>query len=158
MTTDPGLVRMLTFIKTYQQQHPHKSAIKIVRELRAYTKPGYTSTFWKLVAGHNPRFVKGELDDETVVMAERTVDFAHLIAALSDQFRGGNLMSRLADRFFYLRSRLFSQIPYDTREFTAAIGDTAQPIEMYLAKYGSEIYDRDKLQKMLPTLARISDA
>ncbi|NEQ33788.1 MAG: hypothetical protein F6K04_22800 [Leptolyngbya sp. SIO4C5] len=157
MTTDPGLTKMLAFIGSYQQQRPQQTAAAIVRELRAYTKPGYTSTFWELVAGYNPDFVKGELDDETVIMAGQAVDFAHLIAALSDQFVGGNLVSRLADRFFYLRSHLFSNIPYDTREFTAAIGDTAQPIEMYLAKYGSDTYDRAKLQQMLRSFASDKD-
>ncbi|MEO1127660.1 MAG: hypothetical protein AAFX95_26800, partial [Cyanobacteria bacterium J06639_16] len=69
MTTDPALAKMLQFIVAYQQARPNSSSPELVRELRAYTKPGYASRFWEFVAGDNPDFISGELDNETVVMA-----------------------------------------------------------------------------------------
>ena len=157
MTPHPTLVKMLRFIETYQRQRPEKPTAEIVRDLRAYTKPGYATTFWELVAGDNPEFISGELDNENVVLASQAIDFAHFIAALSDQFVGGNLISTLADGFFYLRSKASGDLPYDSREFTAAIGDTAQPIEIYLSKYGNSTYNRDHLAKQLQGLASDKD-
>lgn len=157
MATNPTLAQMLQFIDAYQQQRPHQSSRAIARELRAYTKPGYASKFWEAVAGDNPDFVQGTLNNEAVTIAEEAVDFAHLIAALSDQFMGGNVISWVADRYFLIRSKLFRDLPYDTREFTAAIGDTAQPIEVYLSKYGSTTYNPEQLAILLRGLASEKD-
>lgn len=157
MAPHSALAKMLRFIEAYQRQRPDKPAADIVRDLRAYTKPSYATTFWELVAGDNPEFISGELDNEEVVLADQAIDFAHFIAALSDQFVGGNLVSTLADGFFYLRSKAIGDLPYDSREFTAAIGDTAQPIEIYLAKYGNSNYNREQLAKQLRGLASDKD-
>lgn len=157
MPIDPVLDKMLKFIAAYQQQNADKSSPEIIRELRAYTKPGYTSKFWELVAGDNPDFISGELDNEDVILAKQEIDFAHFIAALSDQFFGGSLFANFVDGFFYLSSKLLNRLPYDSREFTSAIGDTAQPITVYLSKYGSSKYNQGQISTLLRVLASDKD-
>ncbi|MEM7066978.1 MAG: hypothetical protein AAF572_27920 [Cyanobacteria bacterium P01_B01_bin.77] len=152
-----NLEKMLQFIDEYQQQRPQKSSIQIVRSLRAYTRASYANKFWEIVAGSNPDFVKGELDDQTVVLMEQSIDFAHFIAALSDQTWGGNLQSTLSDGVLWLSSKLMTGRGYDSREYTAAIGDTAQPIEVYLDKYGRQTYQPDQLTDLLNKFASDQD-
>ena len=149
MSNHPLLKKMLMFIEDYQQNNPDKSSREIVRELRSYTRPRYASRFWELVAGDNPDFVRGELDSEQVIIAGQEIDFAHFIAVLSDQFPGGNLASTLADGFFWLQSLLLEGMPYDSREFTSAIGDTAQAIETYISRHGMSSYQPDRLANLL---------
>lgn len=157
MTSKPVLEKMLGFIDTYQQQRLHLSSINVVRSLRAYTRPSYASKFWELVAGKNPDFVKGELDDQSAVMMDKEIDFAHFMAALSDQAWGGNLFSTLSDGALWLASKVVTGHGYDSREYTAAIGDTAQPIEIYLDKHGGKQYDASLLQDMLGKFASVKD-
>ncbi len=152
-----NLDKMLQFIDDYQQQRPQESSIQVVRSLRAYTRASYANTFWEMVAGSNPDFVKGELDDQTVVLMEQPIDFAHFIAALSDQAWGGNLLSTLSDGALWLTSKVMTGRGYDSREYTAAIGDTAQPIEVYLDQYGPETYQPDELTRLLNQFASEQD-
>ena len=152
-----NLDKMLQFINDYQQQRPQESSIQVVRSLRAYTRASYASKFWEIVAGSNPDFVKGELDDQSVVLMGQSIDFAHFIAALSDQTWGGNLGSTLSDGFLWLTSKAFTGRGYDSREYTAAIGDTAQPIEVYLDKYGPKVYDPENFNKLLGKFASGQD-
>ncbi|MEM9483913.1 MAG: hypothetical protein AAGA83_09510 [Cyanobacteria bacterium P01_F01_bin.116] len=152
-----NLDKMLRFIDDYQQQRPEESSIQVVRSLRAYTRASYANKFWEIVAGSNPTFVKGELDDQTIVLMGQSIDFAHFIAALSDQTWGGNLKSILSDGVLWLSSKLLTGRGYDSREYTAAIGDTAQPIEVYLDKYGPQTYDAEKLSKLMTNFASDQD-
>lgn len=152
-----NLDKMLQFIDEYQQQRPQKSSIQIVRSLRSYTRASYASKFWEIVAGSNPDFIKGELDDQTVVLMAQSIDFAHFVAALSDQTWGGNLQSTLSDGLLWLSSKLVTGRGYDSREYTAAIGDTAQPIEVYLDKYGRQTYHPDQLTDLLNKFASDQD-
>ncbi|MEO0455685.1 MAG: hypothetical protein AAF152_03765 [Cyanobacteria bacterium P01_A01_bin.114] len=153
----PALDKMLGFIDAYQQQRSHLSSINVVRSLRAYTRPTYASKFWELVAGKNPDFIKGELDDQSVVIMGKEIDFAHFIAALSDQSWGGNLFSTLSDGALWIASKVATGHGYDSREYTAAIGDTAQPIEVYLDKHGGKHYDASALQDLLSKFASVKD-
>lgn len=157
MSAESALSKMLRFIDDYQRQRPEQSSIAIVRELRAYTRESYANRFWELVAGSNPDFVAGELDNQTVVIAGQSIDFAHFMAALSDQAWGGNVWSTLVDGFLWATSRLISGYGYDSREYTAAIGDTAQPIEIYLDKYGGDVYKVDELADLLGKFASAQD-
>lgn len=152
-----NLDKMLRFIDDYQQQRPAESSIQVVRSLRAYTRASYANKFWEIVAGSNPTFVKGELDDQTVVLMGQSIDFAHFIAALSDQTWGGNLKSTFSDGILWLSSKLLTGRGYDSREYTAAIGDTAQPIEVYLDKYGPHTYDTKKLSQLMNNFASDQD-
>lgn len=154
---EANLAKMLQFIDDYQQQRPQESSIQVVRSLRAYTRASYADKFWELVAGSNPTFMKGELDNQSVVLMDQSIDFAHFIAALSDQTWGGNLRSTLSDGFLWLTSKAFTGKGYDSREYTAAIGDTAQPIEVYLDKYGPHVYQPDQLSKLLGKFASAQD-
>lgn len=149
MSSHPLLIKMLQFIENYQRQQPEKSSSEIVRELRAYTRSRYVGRFWELVAGESPDFVRGELDSEQVSLAGEEIDFAHFIAVLSDQFPGGNLASAIVDSFFWLQSLVFDGVPYDSREFTSAIGDTAQAIDTYLARYGDTSFQAERLESLL---------
>ncbi|NEP55234.1 MAG: hypothetical protein F6K65_43220 [Moorea sp. SIO3C2] len=110
-----------------------------------------------MVAGSNPDFVSGELDDQTVVFMGQNIDFAHFIAALSDQAWGGNVLSVLSDGALWLTSKVVTGHGYDSREYTAAIGDTAQPIEIYLNKYGPDSYQPDVLADLLSKFASDQD-
>ncbi|NEP15606.1 MAG: hypothetical protein F6J97_01740 [Leptolyngbya sp. SIO4C1] len=157
MSENLALAKMLQFIESYQQQRPHLASIEVVRSLRAYTRPGYASKFWELVAGGNPEFVSGELDNQTVQLAGREIDFAHFMAALSDQAWGGNVFSTLSDGALWLTSKLVTGHGYDSREYTAAIGDTAQPVEIYLDKVGTGRYDAAALQDLLGKFASDQD-
>lgn len=152
-----SLEKMLRFIDDYQQQRPQDSSIQVVRSLRAYTRASYANKFWEIVAGSNPSFVKGELDDQTVVLMGQSIDFAHFIAALSDQTWGGNLQSTISDGVLWLTSKAVTGRGYDSREYTATIGDTAQPIEVYLDKYGPSNYQPDKLAHLLSQFASAQD-
>ena len=152
-----SLEKMLRFIDDYQQQRSQQSSIQIVRSLRAYTRASYASKFWEIVAGSNPDFVKGELDDQTVVIMGQSIDFAHFMAALSDQTWGGNLRSTLSDAALWLSSKAVTGRGYDSREYTAAIGDTAQPIEVYLDKHGGQTYQPDVLTDLLTKFASEQD-
>ena len=149
MSSHPLLIKMLKFIEDYQRQQPNKSSSEIVRELRAYTRSRYVGRFWELVAGESPDFVRGELDSEQVSLAGEEIDFAHFIAVLSDQFPGGNLASTIVDSFFWLQSLVFDGVPYDSREFTSAIGDTGQAIDTYLARYGDTSFQAERLESLL---------
>lgn len=149
MSGHPLLVKMLRFIEDYQRRQPDKSSPEIVRDLRAYTRPRYVGRFWELVAGESPEFVKSELDSEQVSLTGKDIDFAHFIAVLSDQFPGGNLASAIVDGFFWLQSLLFDGVPYDSREFTSAIGDTGQAIDTYLARYGDSSVQAERLESLL---------
>jgi hypothetical protein len=151
------LADMLRFIDTYQQQRPHLAAIDVVRELRAYTKPAYAGRFWEMVAGNHPDFVKAELDNHETVLAGKAMDFAHLIAALSDQAWGGNTVSKATDGLFWLSSKVLTGRGYDSREYTGAIGDTGQPIEVYLDKHGAKLFDAHKLADTLRRFASDQD-
>lgn len=157
MSSHPLLGKMLRFIEDYQRRHSHKSSAEIAQELRAYTRPRYANQFWELVAGDNPDFVRGELDNEEVIIAGQEIDFAHFIAVLSDQFPGGNFASAVVDGFFFVQSFLLDGLPYDSREFTSAIGDTAQAIETYLSRYGSSIYYSERLASILQRQASDMD-
>ena len=152
-----SLDKMLRFIDDYQQQRPQASSIQIVRSLRAYTRASYANRFWEMVAGSNPNFIKGELDDQTVVLMGQSIDFAHFIAALSDQTWGGNWKSTLSDGALWLSSKVFTGRGYDSREYTAAIGDTAQPIEVYLDKYGIQTYKPAQLSELRTKFASDQD-
>ena len=152
-----NLDKMLQFIDNYQQQRSQKSSIQIVRSLRAYTRASYANKFWEIVAGSNPDFVKGELDDQSVVLMGQSIDFAHFMAALSDQMWGGNLSSTLSDGVLWLTSKMMTGRGYDSREYTAAIGDTAQPIEVYLDKYGPKTYQPEILDDLLSKFASKQD-
>ncbi|MEM1252061.1 MAG: hypothetical protein AAGI69_06475 [Cyanobacteria bacterium P01_H01_bin.21] len=152
-----NLEKMLQFIDDYQQQRSQKSSIQVVRSLRAYTRASYANKFWEIVAGSNPDFVKGELDDQSVVLMGQSIDFAHFMAALSDQMWGGNLRSTLSDGVLWLTSKLMTGRGYDSREYTAAIGDTAQPIEVYLDKYGPQTYQPEVLNELLSKFASEQD-
>ena len=152
-----SLEKMLRFIDDYQQQRSQQSSIQIVRSLRAYTRASYASKFWEIVAGSNPDFVKGELDDQTVVIMGQSIDFAHFMAALSDQTWGGNIRSILSDAALWLSSKAVTGRGYDSREYTAAIGDTAQPIEVYLDKHGGQTYQPDVLTDLLTKFASEQD-
>lgn len=152
-----NLDKMLRFIDDYQQQRPQESSIQVVRSLRAYTRPSYANQFWEMVAGSNPTFVKGELDDQTVVLMGQRIDFAHFMAALSDQTWGGNLRSTVADGALWLSSKVMTGRGYDSREYTAAIGDTAQPIEVYIQKYGYRTYKPEVLSDLLKKFASDQD-
>lgn len=152
-----NLDKMLQFIDDYQQQRPHYSSSQVVRSLRAHTRPAYANQFWEIVAGDNPKFVQGELDDQTVVLMGQSIDFAHFIAALSDQTWGGNLRSTVADGLLWLTSKAVTGRGYDSREYTAAIGDTAQPIEVYLDKYGPGQYRPEDLNELLTKFASAQD-
>jgi hypothetical protein len=154
---DSALEKMLRFIDDYQRQHSHKSSMTLVRELRAYTRASYANKFWELVAGSNPDFVTGELDNQTVMISGKAIDFAHFMAALSDQAWGGNLFSVLVDGFLWASSRIVRGRGYDSREYTAAIGDTAQPIEIYLDKYGPQQHRAAELGEMLQKFASDQD-
>ncbi|MEM9806059.1 MAG: hypothetical protein AAF959_12325 [Cyanobacteria bacterium P01_D01_bin.56] len=152
-----NLDKMLQFIDDYQQRYPRDSSIQVVRSLRAYTRPAYANKFWEIVAGSNPNFVSGELDDQTVVLMGQSIDFAHFMAALSDQTWGGNLKSTVTDGFLWLTSKVMTGRGYDSREYTAAIGDTAQPIEVYLEKQGPDTYKPDVLSDLLTKFASEQD-
>lgn len=152
-----SLDKMLQFIDEYQQQSPQESSIQVVRSLRAYTRASYASKFWEIVAGSNPDFVKGELDNQSVVIMEQSIDFAHFMAALSDQTWGGNVWSTVSDGILWLTSKVMTGRGYDSREYTAAIGDTAQPIEVYLDKYGPKIYRSEHLNVLLGQFASEQD-
>lgn len=152
-----SLDKMLQFIDEYQQQRPQESSIQVVRSLRAYTRASYASKFWEIVAGSNPAFVKGELDNESVVIMEQSIDFAHFMAALSDQTWGGNVWSIVSDGILWLTSKVMTGRGYDSREYTAAIGDTAQPIEVYLDKYGPKTYRSEHLSVLLEQFASEQD-
>ncbi|MEM8610830.1 MAG: hypothetical protein AAGF93_02345 [Cyanobacteria bacterium P01_H01_bin.105] len=152
-----NLKKMLQFIDAYQEQRPQKSSIQVVRSLRAYTRASYANKFWEIVAGDNPDFVSGELDDQSIVIMGQSIDFAHFIAALSDQTWGGNLRSTLSDGVLWLTSKVMTGRGYDSREYTAAIGDTAQPIEVYLDKYGSRTYKSESLDDLLSKFASEQD-
>lgn len=152
-----NLDKMLRFIDDYQQQRPQESSIQVVRSLRAYTRPSYANQFWEMVAGSNPTFVKGELDDQTVVLMGQRIDFAHFMAALSDQTWGGNLRSTVTDGALWLSSKVITGWGYDSREYTAAIGDTAQPIEVYIQKYGYRTYKPEVLNDLLKKYASDQD-
>ncbi len=154
---EANLAKMLTFIDDYQQKRPQESSIQVVRSLRAYTRASYANKFWELVAGSNPNFIKGELDNQSVVLMGQSIDFAHFMAALSDQAWGGNLGSTLSDGFLWLTSKAFTGRGYDSREYTAAIGDTAQPIEVYLDRYGPQVYKPEKLSELLGKFASAQD-
>ncbi len=149
------LDKMLRFIDTYQQRQTGPT-MGVVRSLRAYTRPAYVTQFWQLVAGDNPDFVAGELDAD-VVLSGQTLDFAHFIASLSDQTWGGNLASTVSDGLLWLASKAVSGRGFDSREYTAAIGDTAQPIEIYLDKHGSDTYDAAALTELLGRFASDAD-
>ncbi|EKV01454.1 hypothetical protein Lepto7375DRAFT_3625 [Leptolyngbya sp. PCC 7375] len=152
-----NLEKMLQFIDEYQQQRPKATSLQIVRSLRAYTRASYANTFWELVAGSNPDFVKGELDDQSVEIMGQSIDFAHFMAALSDQTWGGNITSTLSDGFLWITSKVMTGRGYDSREYTAAIGDTAQPIEVYLDKYGLTTYQPETLSELLGKFASEQD-
>lgn len=152
-----NLDKMLRFIDDYQQQRPQESSIEVVRSLRAYTRASYANRFWEIVAGNNPTFVKGELDDQSVVLMGQSIDFAHFMAALSDQTWGGNLRSTLSDGALWISSKVLTGRGYDSREYTAAIGDTAQPIEVYLDKYGSQTYEPEALTQLMNQFASEQD-
>lgn len=152
-----NLDKMLQFIDDYQHQRPQSSSIQVVRSLRAYTRPAYANKFWEMVAGNNPKFIRGELDDQTVVLMGQSIDFAHFMAALSDQTWGGNLRSTLTDGVLWLTSKAVTGRGYDSREYTAAIGDTAQPIEVYLDKYGPDSYKPEVLAELLTKFASDQD-
>ncbi|MEO0430141.1 MAG: hypothetical protein AAF151_00485 [Cyanobacteria bacterium J06656_5] len=152
-----NLDKMLQFIDNYQQQRPQASSIQVVRSLRAYTRASYANKFWEMVAGSNPDFIKGELDDQSVVIMGQSIDFAHFMAALSDQTWGGNLKSTLTDGVLWLSSKILTGRGYDSREYTAAIGDTAQPIEVYLDKYGPKTYQPAVLTEMMGKFASEQD-
>lgn len=154
---EANLAKMLEFIDTYQEQRPQNSSIQVVRSLRAYTRAAYANKFWEIVAGSNPDFVKGELDNQSVVIMGQSIDFAHFMAALSDQTWGGNLQSTLTDGFLWLTSKAFTGRGYDSREYTAAIGDTAQPIEVYLDNYGPAVYQPETLNQLLGKFASEQD-
>ncbi|MEO0757073.1 MAG: hypothetical protein AAFY78_09390 [Cyanobacteria bacterium J06648_16] len=156
-STNEALAKMLRFIDTYQQQHPQQSSIQVARALRAYTRPVYADRFWELVAGNNPDFVAGELDNATVVMGGQLIDFAHFMASLSDQSWGGNVASTVSDGLLWLASKAVSGRGFDSREYTAAIGDTAQPIEVYLDKHGGQTYQPDVLADLLNRFASDQD-
>lgn len=151
------LDKMLQFIDDYQQQRPRQSSIQVVRSLRAYTRASYANKFWEMVAGSNPDFVSGELDNQSVVLMEQSIDFAHFIAALSDQTWGGNLKSTLTDGFLWVTSKIVTGRGYDSREYTAAIGDTAQPIEVYLDKQGAATYQPEIFDELLDKFASEQD-
>lgn len=151
------LDKMLQFIDDYQQQRPQQSSIQVVRALRAYTRASYANKFWEMVAGSNPDFVSGELDDQSVVLMGQSIDFAHFMAALSDQTWGGNLWSTITDGFLWLTSKAFTGRGYDSREYTAAIGDTAQPIEVYLDKHGLTDYEPEIFNGLLEKFASDQD-
>jgi len=155
-TTSTDLAKMLQFIDAYQLQRPDLPTIQVVRSLRAYTRPAYANRFWELVAGDHPDFVSGELD-ATVVISGQSLDFAHFIASLSDQAWGGNLASTVSDSLLWLASKVVSGRGFDSREYTAAIGDTAQPIEIYLDKYDSTTYDPAALTELLGKFASDAD-
>ena len=152
-----NLDKMLRFIDDYQQQRPQESSIEVVRSLRAYTRASYANKFWEIVAGNNPKFMQGELDDQSVVLMGQSIDFAHFMAALSDQTWGGNLRSTLSDGVLWLSSKVLTGRGYDSREYTAAIGDTAQPIEVYLDKYGSQTYEPEALTQLMNQFASEQD-
>ena len=151
------LDKMLQFIDDYQQQRPRQSSIQVVRSLRAYTRASYANKFWEMVAGSNPDFVSGELDNQSVVLMEQSIDFAHFMAALSDQTWGGNLKSTLTDGFLWVTSKVLTGRGYDSREYTAAIGDTAQPIEVYLDKQGAATYQPEIFDELLDKFASEQD-
>ncbi|MEO1590988.1 MAG: hypothetical protein AAFU71_06820 [Cyanobacteria bacterium J06632_22] len=155
-STDATLAKMLRFIDAYEQQQPDRHTIDTARSLRAYTRSAYANRFWELVAGDHPEFVAGELD-ATACISGQSLDFAHFIASLSDQAWGGNLASAVSDSLLWLASKAISGRGFDSREYTAAIGDTAQPIEIYLDQHGSDDYQPAALAELLTRFASDAD-
>jgi hypothetical protein len=74
----------LDFIRQIEQAHPNASPYEIANRLRGYTKPAYTNRFWSLATGYKQNFLDPTLDF-SIELARESTDFAHLIAALSDQ-------------------------------------------------------------------------
>jgi hypothetical protein len=78
------LATLLQFIQTFEQANPSQSPYVIANRLRGYTKPAYTTRRWTTATGYEQAFITGTLDRE-VLLGGAAADFAHLIAALSDQ-------------------------------------------------------------------------
>ena len=144
---------MLQLLDDYQQQRPHDSSIQVVRSLRAYTRPSSASKFWNMVAGDHPNFMRGALDNQTVVLMGQSIDLIHLMAALSAQTWSSNLKSNVKGSVLWLKYKVKTGQSYDSCEYTAAIADTAQAIEIYLKKYGSETYQSESLHRLLTKFA-----
>lgn len=75
---------VLSFIQTFEQNHPDRSHYEIVNRLRGHTKAAYTTRSWTLSTGFEQAYIDGALNGD-VLLAGETVDFGHCIAALSDQ-------------------------------------------------------------------------
>ncbi|MEB3161587.1 MAG: hypothetical protein VKK80_00015 [Prochlorothrix sp.] len=133
---DLTLASVLADLDRIQQAHrqvnPNLSAIEQVRLLRAYTRSDYTNRLWALTAGKIPEPLLDLSLDRSVHLAQHPVDFAHFIAALSDQFPGGSLQSALYDLGLSTLSRVLALQLVGTSDFTSTLGDLGQPIETYL--------------------------
>jgi hypothetical protein len=74
----------LDFIRQIEQANPNASPYEIANRLRGYTKPAYTNRFWSIATGYQQKFIDPTFDF-SIELAREMTDFAHLIAALSDQ-------------------------------------------------------------------------
>jgi hypothetical protein len=86
--SDPST--LLQFIQAFEQANPSQSPYVIANRLRGYTKPAYTTRSWTAATGYEQAFITGTLDRE-VLLGGAAADFAHLIAALSDQIAAPGL-------------------------------------------------------------------
>lgn len=76
--------QVLAFIQEIEAQHPQDSPYAIANELRRYTRKSYTHPLFRWATLSDVEYIDNPLD-VTVILCQQTTDFAHFIAALSDQ-------------------------------------------------------------------------
>lgn len=160
LTLAPVLDDLDRIQQVHRQATPNLSQIEQVRLLRAYTRSGYTSRLWALTAGEIPQPLIDISLDRSVILAQNPVDFAHFIAALSDQFPGGSVQAALYDLGLNTLSRLLALQLVGTADFTSTIGDLGQPIESYFHSIGHPRnlrFDADSFQTLLQGQAAAED-
>jgi hypothetical protein len=79
-----SLNQALQLIEQLEQVYPQATAYEIANRLRGHTKRDYTTQFWAWTTGFKQDFVSSNLDGP-IALANEPTDFAHFIAALSDQ-------------------------------------------------------------------------
>jgi hypothetical protein len=78
------LDQALQLIEQVEQMHPQATAYEIANRLRGHTKTDYTTRFWAWTTGFKQDFRDSQLNGP-IDLANEPTDFAHFIAALSDQ-------------------------------------------------------------------------
>ena len=135
----------LKFIEKIERENSGKSAYEIANKLRGYTREEYTTKLWSAATGYNQEYVDAEfkekLNKENLVLSGQYTDFAHFIAALSDQINPPRAN--------------WSNLTSWTADHTSWAGDIASAIIVYYSQHNN--IEIKSVEEALNKFARDSD-